>query len=292
MTKYRQGLFAGVASLALVAAAGLAYAQSPGGGTTSDQQQSAQPPTGKGSAMKPGGSGMSKKGSAMQMHSHGSSSQAQNAGQGMEPKGTEQGTQNPAEEKSGSSADNATKGTDQNAQNNEHNGAQSSAQTKMRPNHAHAQRTNRHEHGVAHNERGMRRGRHTTAQRQQPSSEGQRNASGQMQGNKAAQSTAETHGANGQAKGASVTLNEQQRTRIRETIIDAHNAPRVGHVDFNVAVGTVIPRAQFTTVHVVPVPEYLVTIQPEWRGFEYFVYEDEVVIIDPHDFTIIAIVNV
>jgi hypothetical protein len=43
-------------------------------------------------------------------------------------------------------------------------------------------------------------------------------------------------------------------------------------------------------IHVVPVPETLVRIEPEWRGFLYFVYEDEVVIVSPDDMKIVAVV--
>jgi hypothetical protein len=53
-----------------------------------------------------------------------------------------------------------------------------------------------------------------------------------------------------------------------------------------VAVSTAIPRGH---IHVVPVPSYLVQIDPAWRGFLYFVYEDEVVIVNPQDMRIVAV---
>lgn len=86
-----------------------------------------------------------------------------------------------------------------------------------------------------------------------------------------------------------VQLNDEQRTRIRETVIDARGAPRIDHVNFNIAVGTVVPR---TGVRIVPVPATLVTIQPAWRGLNYFVYEQELVLIDPATMTIVAVVTV
>jgi Protein of unknown function (DUF1236) len=54
-----------------------------------------------------------------------------------------------------------------------------------------------------------------------------------------------------------------------------------------VTVGTVVPRGR---IQVIPVPEMLVQIEPEWRGFLYFVYEDEVVIVNPNDMKIVAVV--
>jgi uncharacterized protein DUF1236 len=85
-----------------------------------------------------------------------------------------------------------------------------------------------------------------------------------------------------------IQLSEEQRTRIRNTVIDSRKAPRVGHVDFDVSVGTHVPRH----IHFAAVPETLIRIQPKWRGYRYFVYEDEIVIVDPHDLTIVAVVPV
>ena len=94
-------------------------------------------------------------------------------------------------------------------------------------------------------------------------------------------------GLQGNASGMNVQLNEHQRNEIRTSVIDARGAPRISHVDFDVTVGTVIPRGK---IHVVPVPETLVRIEPEWRGFLYFVYEDEIVIVNPNDMKIVAVV--
>ena len=84
-------------------------------------------------------------------------------------------------------------------------------------------------------------------------------------------------------------LSEEQRTRIRQTVIDARGAPRVGHVDFDVRVGTRLPRGQ---IHLVRVPETLVQIDPDWEGFLYFVYADEIIVVDPNDMEIVAVLPV
>ena len=89
--------------------------------------------------------------------------------------------------------------------------------------------------------------------------------------------------------GTNVSLNDQQRTQIRDTIINGRSAPRVSSVDFAVNVGTVVPRGH---LHLVRVPETLVRIDPSWRGFLYFVYNDEVVIVDPHDMRIVEVLPV
>jgi hypothetical protein len=92
-----------------------------------------------------------------------------------------------------------------------------------------------------------------------------------------------------QGNATAVVLNDEQRTKIRDTIINARGAPRVGSVDFDVAVGTAIPRGR---IQIIPVPEALVQIEPEWRGFLYFIVRDELVIVNPQDMRIVAVVPV
>jgi Protein of unknown function (DUF1236) len=96
-------------------------------------------------------------------------------------------------------------------------------------------------------------------------------------------------GLQGNASGVNVQLNDEQRTQIRNTVIEARGAPKVDHVNFDVTVGAALPR---TGVRIVPVPDTLVRIEPRWRGFRYFVYENEVVIVDPHDMKIVAVLMV
>jgi hypothetical protein len=88
--------------------------------------------------------------------------------------------------------------------------------------------------------------------------------------------------------GGAVNLTTEQRTKIRQTVLAGNNAPRADKVTFSVNVGTVVPR----TVRVVEVPETLVEIHPEWRGFRYFVYNDEIIIVEPDTLKIVAIVTV
>ena len=68
------------------------------------------------------------------------------------------------------------------------------------------------------------------------------------------------------------------------------SGPKVSRssINFNISVGTVVPRS----VHFVAVPQTIVEIYPEYRGFEYFVVDEEIIIIDPHSYKIITILNV
>jgi hypothetical protein len=72
-----------------------------------------------------------------------------------------------------------------------------------------------------------------------------------------------------------------------KTIIGREHGPRLGsNVNFDVTVGTRIPR----NVHVVVLPEEIVRIVPEYRGYEYFLVGDEIVIVDPRTLEIVAII--
>jgi hypothetical protein len=65
-------------------------------------------------------------------------------------------------------------------------------------------------------------------------------------------------------------------------------APRVTNVNFDIKVGIVVPR----TVRVAPLPPTLITIEPEWRGYMYFVYNDEIIVVNPRTLEIVAVLEV
>jgi hypothetical protein len=88
----------------------------------------------------------------------------------------------------------------------------------------------------------------------------------------------------GQA-GADAKLSGEQRTRITTVIRNEHVAP-VNSVDFNVAVGTRIPRER---VHLRPLPGEVVSIYPEWRGYEFILVHDQILVINPSTDEIVAI---
>lgn len=86
---------------------------------------------------------------------------------------------------------------------------------------------------------------------------------------------------------ANITLTPEKRTRIREAIVNQRSAPRVTNPNFSVSVGARVPR----TVRFVGLPQTIVEIEPAWRGFEYFMIGDEIVIVDPRSMQIVAIVD-
>jgi hypothetical protein len=90
----------------------------------------------------------------------------------------------------------------------------------------------------------------------------------------------------GQA-GAAAKLSTEQRTQITTVIRDQHVAP-LTNVNFSIAVGTRVPRD--VSFHVLP--ERVVAIYPEWRGFKFVVVREQILIIDPNTFEIVAILEV
>jgi hypothetical protein len=93
----------------------------------------------------------------------------------------------------------------------------------------------------------------------------------------------------GEREGRStVSFTSEQRTKIRETVFKEKNAPRVTNVNFSLNVGTVVPR----TVHIIEVPEVIVSFHPEWRGYRYFIVNDEIVVVEPDTLRIVAVIDV
>jgi hypothetical protein len=88
--------------------------------------------------------------------------------------------------------------------------------------------------------------------------------------------------------GGNINLTTQQKTVIKKTVIDNKSAPRVTSVNFQINVGTVVP----TTVRYAPLPTSIIEIHPAWRGYDYFVYEDQVIIIEPRSHKIVEIIVV
>jgi hypothetical protein len=89
-------------------------------------------------------------------------------------------------------------------------------------------------------------------------------------------------------KGARVQLSEQQRTTIRERITTHRGGrDRVTNVNFDIRVGARVPR----TLTLYELPPDVISIVPEYRGYRYVVVEDEIVIVNPRTYAIVAVVD-
>jgi len=89
----------------------------------------------------------------------------------------------------------------------------------------------------------------------------------------------------GQA-GAGAKLSSEQRTKITTVIRSQHVAP-VTNVNFSVSIGTRVPR----DVSFHPLPTEIVTVYPDWRGFEFIMVRDQIVVIDPQTLEIVAVLD-
>jgi hypothetical protein len=120
---------------------------------------------------------------------------------------------------------------------------------------------------------------------------GQRNLQGaqQQRGTTTERNATEQNGRTGVnvgERGGSVQLSEDQRSQVK-TIIGRERGPRLGtNPNFDVRVGTRIPRS----VHYAVLPPDIVRIIPQYRGFDYFLVEDQIVIVDPHTLEIVAVI--
>jgi hypothetical protein len=99
--------------------------------------------------------------------------------------------------------------------------------------------------------------------------------------NGAAKSTTTT----GQA-GAGAKLSTEQRTKIT-TVIKSQNVRPVTNVNFSISVGARVPR----DVGFHPLPAEIVTIYPEWRGYEFILVNNQIVVINPRTLEIVDVID-
>jgi hypothetical protein len=58
-------------------------------------------------------------------------------------------------------------------------------------------------------------------------------------------------------------------------------------VNFDISVGTVVPRS----VTFGDLPPKVVTIVPQYRGFKHFLVRDEIIIVNPNTYEIVAVIS-
>ncbi|MEA2942990.1 MAG: hypothetical protein QOD09_3519 [Bradyrhizobium sp.] len=90
----------------------------------------------------------------------------------------------------------------------------------------------------------------------------------------------------GQA-GAAAKLSTEQRTKITSVFKSQHVQPAT-NVNFSISVGTRVPR----NVGFHPLPAEIVTIYPEWRGYEFFVVNNQIIVVNPRTLEIVDVIDV
>src|SRR5262249_36622301 len=99
-------------------------------------------------------------------------------------------------------------------------------------------------------------------------------------------STSTTTTTTGQA-GARAQLTTEQRTKITTVIRNEHVTP-VTNVNFSITVGSRVPREG---VSFRPLPAEVVTIYPQWRGYEFILVKNQILVIEPSTYEIVAILD-
>jgi hypothetical protein len=113
------------------------------------------------------------------------------------------------------------------------------------------------------------------------------NTAAQPSTNTAAQpSNNQTNTAQSRSSNISVSanLNESQRTRVSASIARLNVAP-VNNVNFSLSVGTVVPR----DVRFQPLPADVVEVMPQYRGYDFLVVRDDIVIVEPSTYKIVDV---
>jgi hypothetical protein len=122
----------------------------------------------------------------------------------------------------------------------------------------------------------------------QPAANSANNANSNTNAAPANQPAASNQANTGQPSSSNVSvsanLNDNQRTRISESITRL-NAKPVTNVNFSLSVGTVVPR----DVHFQPLPSDIVEIVPQYRGYNFVVVRDDIVIVEPSTYKIVDV---
>ncbi|MBN8992975.1 MAG: DUF1236 domain-containing protein [Rhizobiales bacterium] len=83
---------------------------------------------------------------------------------------------------------------------------------------------------------------------------------------------------------ASININDQQRTRVTQSIARLNVQPLTS-VNFSLSVGTAVPR----DVRLQTLPADVVEVVPQYRGYSFFVVRDEIVIVEPSTYKIVTV---
>ena len=87
------------------------------------------------------------------------------------------------------------------------------------------------------------------------------------------------------AAAGSAKLSTEQRSKI--TTIFRQNKVEPAHLNISVSVGTRVP----DSVHFYPLPVEVIVVYPEWRGYDYILVGNEILVIDPRTHEIVAILE-
>jgi hypothetical protein len=86
--------------------------------------------------------------------------------------------------------------------------------------------------------------------------------------------------------GPPAALSSEQHAKIRDTL-RVEKSERLAKVPFSTKVGEAIPG----TVHLYVLPVSIMEYAPQYRGYEYILVGDEILIVDPRTMRIVAVID-
>ena len=89
-----------------------------------------------------------------------------------------------------------------------------------------------------------------------------------------------------QMSGKTVTLNSHQQTEIRSALVN-EPVENIDRVDFSVRTGTIVPEH----VSIRPLPDRIVEIVPQYRGYDFAMVRHDIVIIEPQTRRIVTVLH-
>jgi Protein of unknown function (DUF1236) len=89
-----------------------------------------------------------------------------------------------------------------------------------------------------------------------------------------------------QRQGGAVTLNTRQQTSVVAALRN-ESVQRFDRADFAISVGTIVPA--FVALN--PLPESVVEIVPQYRGYDFVMVRDEIVIVEPRTRHIVTVLR-
>ena len=99
--------------------------------------------------------------------------------------------------------------------------------------------------------------------------------------------TAPNEAARAESKpGAPAALSTEHHARFRDTIRSEKVAP-LNDVRFSITLGEAVPR----TVHLNRLPVRILEYAPQYRGYEYILVGDDILIVDPRTLKIVAVIE-
>jgi hypothetical protein len=87
------------------------------------------------------------------------------------------------------------------------------------------------------------------------------------------------------AAAGSAKISTEQRAKIT-TIFKQHKV-EPAHLNVSISVGTRVP----DSVHFYPLPVEVIVVYPEWRGYDYILVGDQILVIDPRSHEIVAVLD-